>query len=119
MTADGALTHLWLDLSALVAGALNSLAGGGTLLTFPTLTGVVNPVTANATSTVALMPGSLAGAWGYRAELKSCRRWAAWLAVPSIVGGTAGALLVTRLDPRVFESLVPWLILLAAVLFLF
>jgi uncharacterized membrane protein YfcA len=112
------LTHLALAASALAAGVVNSLAGGGTLLTFPALLSVVDPVTANATSTVALMPGSLAGAWGYRAELKKCRRWAAWLTLPSLVGGAAGALLVTRLEEKVFAALVPWLILSAAVLFL-
>jgi uncharacterized protein len=112
------VTHLILDASALAAGVMNSLAGGGTLLTFPALLATVDPVTANATSTLALMPGSMAGAWGYRGELKKCRRWIGWLTVPSLVGGVIGALLVTRLDEKVFATLVPWLILTAAVLFL-
>jgi uncharacterized protein len=109
---------VWLFLSALAAGAINSMAGGGTLLTFPTLLTVVTPVVANATSTVALVPGSLAGAWGYRREMKKSARWMAVLAFPSLVGGTAGSLLVTRLDPRYFDALVPWLILTASLLFL-
>lgn len=112
------LAHAVLDLSALAAGVVNSLAGGGTLLTFPALFRVVDPVTANATSTVALMPGSLAGAWGFRRELRRCRHWLNWLILPSLVGGALGALLVTRLEEKVFASLVPWLILSAAVLFL-
>ena len=81
------ITWLWLCLSALAAGVMNSFAGGGTLLTFPTLLAIVKPVTANATSTVALVPGSVAGAWGYRREFGQVRRWAVLLAGPSLLGG--------------------------------
>lgn len=109
---------LWLLLSALAAGALNSIAGGGTLLTFPALLTVVSPVVANATSTVALVPGSLAGAWGYRGELGHSARWIGVLLWPSLLGGALGAVLVSRLPERYFKALIPWLILLAAVLFL-
>jgi len=109
---------LWLFLSALVAGAVNSLAGGGTLLTFPALLTVVSPVVANATSTVALVPGSLAGAAGYRHEMRDVGPWAWLLLGPSLAGGVAGSLLVTRLDPKYFDTLVPWLILTAALIFL-
>ena len=115
---DETLTYLLLCLSAFAAGAINSVAGGGTLLTFPALLGVVSPVQANATSTVALMPGSLAGAWGYRTELRRVRRMVLLLLPPSIVGGYLGAWLVTEFPERVFEHLVPWLILAAALLFL-
>ncbi|HEY3966071.1 MAG TPA: sulfite exporter TauE/SafE family protein [Planctomycetaceae bacterium] len=115
----------WLCLSALAAGAVNSLAGGGTLLTFPALTAALAAhgpneakVWANATSTVALVPGALAGAWGYRREIAPVRRWLAILAVPSLIGGVIGSLLLTRLDPRYFAVLVPWLLLAAAVVFL-
>jgi uncharacterized membrane protein YfcA len=95
---------------------MNSVAGGGTLLTFPALTGVISPAMANATSTLALLPGSLAGALGYRRELAPSRRFVLRMLVPSLVGGFAGAWLVGR-DTRAFASLVPWLILTAAVLF--
>lgn len=111
--------YLGLALAALAAGVVNSLAGGGTLLTFPALLTAVSPVVANGTSTVALVPGSLAAAWGYRRELRAGRRWVALLAAPSLAGGVVGALLVTRLDPRYFDVLIPWLILTAALLFLF
>src|SRR5438132_7806353 len=111
-------TYLWLFFSALAAGAMNSVAGGGTLLTFPALLSVVSEQVANATSTVALLPGSLAGAWGYRRELRACTRWVWLLVWPSLAGGAVGSLLVTRLDPVYFKRLVPWLILTAAVLFL-
>jgi uncharacterized membrane protein YfcA len=116
---------IWLVIAALAAGAVNSLAGGGTLLTFPTLLAALAglgpdeaAVVANMTSTVALVPGSLAGAWGYRREMGAVRPWLLLLAAPSLAGGLVGALLVTRLDPSYFAFLVPWLTLLAALLFL-
>src|ERR1700741_2178759 len=90
-------TYLLLGGAALLAGVMNSIAGGGTLLTFPALLSVVSPVAANATSTVALVPGSLAGAWGYRKEMHETRRWASLLVVPSLTGGAIGSLLVTLL----------------------
>jgi hypothetical protein len=109
---------LWLCLSALAAGVVNAVAGGGTLLTFPTLLTVVPPVVANATSTVALVPGSLGGAWGYRRQLRAASRWLVVLAPPSLVGGVVGSLLVTELDESIFQALVPWLILTATLLFM-
>jgi len=116
---------VWLCLAALAAGAVNSIAGGGTLLTFPALLAGLSPlgaadaaVIANATSTLALVPGSLAGAWGYRREMKRARRWLYLLIGPSLAGGVIGALLVTRLDAAYFAALVPWLLLTAALLFL-
>jgi uncharacterized membrane protein YfcA len=112
-------TYLLLCLSALAAGVLNAIAGGGTLLTFPVLLTVVpTSVIANGTSTVALVPGSMAGAWGYRQELQVSRRWLILLSGPCIIGGMVGTLLVTKLHERYFSMLVPWLILLATLLFL-
>jgi uncharacterized membrane protein YfcA len=102
--------------AAFFAGIMNSIAGGGTLLTFPALTGVLSEAMANGTSTVALLPGSVAGAAGYRKELWECRRFVLRMLVPSIVGGYIGAALVGR-DQQAFARLVPWLILTAAVLF--
>lgn len=109
-------TFAFLCASAFVAGAMNSIAGGGTLLTFPALTGVITPAMANATSTVALLPGSFAGALGYRKEVWECRRFVLRMIVPSLVGGFIGAWLVGK-DQETFKILVPWLILTAAVLF--
>ena len=97
---------------------MNAVAGGGTLLTFPALLTVVSPVVANATSTVALVPGSLASVWGYRFELRHLGPWTGLLILPSLAGGLVGSLLVTRLPEEYFSRLVPWLILTAAVLFL-
>ncbi|MGL6094406.1 MAG: sulfite exporter TauE/SafE family protein [Fimbriiglobus sp.] len=113
---ESASTYLILAAAAFCAGAVNSIAGGGTLLTFPALTVVVSEVVANATSTVALLPGAFAGAFGYRKELAAGRGFAARMFAPSLAGGFLGAWLVSR-DEQAFATLVPWLILLAAGLF--
>ncbi len=109
-------TYAFLCVSAFLAGVMNSVAGGGTLLTFPALTGVISPAMANGTSTVALLPGSFAGALGYRKELWECRRFVFRMLAPSIAGGFLGAYLVGK-DQDLFKILVPWLILTAALLF--
>lgn len=100
------------------ASMVNSVAGGGTLLTFPTLVWLgLNSVTANATSTVAIWPGSLGGAVGYRRELKGVDPKMLFLALPSLLGGLGGAWLLRFTPPAVFDKLVPWLILFATLLF--
>ena len=114
---DSVLVYAALCLSAFFAGAVNSIAGGGTLLTFPSLLAVVSPVVANATSTIALVPGSLAGAWAYRQDVEHPHRLLWWLFAPSLLGGLIGTVLVTRTDERYFELAVPWLILAASALF--
>ncbi len=106
--------------SAFIAGVMNSIAGGGTLLTFPALMYALGPAgaaIANATSTIALLPGSLAGTWGYRKELAETKKFALRMLPVSLAGGLLGALLLVWF-PKSFRTLVPWLILLAAVLFL-
>jgi uncharacterized membrane protein YfcA len=105
--------------SAVVAGAMNSVAGGGTLFTFPTLLATgFTPLTANGTSTVALVPGSAAAAWGYAHELAGRRREVIALCTPSLAGGVIGAWLTRQAGNALFARLVPWLILGATVLFL-
>ena len=105
--------------SAFAAGAINSVAGGGTLVTFPTLIWLgLDSVSANATSTVAIWPGSLGGMWGYRKELRTADRRMLALTVPSLIGGIAGALLLRFTPPSIFDALVPFLILFATVLFM-
>src|SRR5579871_2891039 len=106
-------------LAAFTAGAINSVAGGGTLISFPTLVWLGLPsVTANATSTVAILPGSLAGAWGYRRELRTAERHMLALVAPSLIGGISGALLLQHTTPGFFDKLVPYLIAFATVLFM-
>jgi uncharacterized protein len=105
-------------LAAFAGSAVNSIAGGGTLLTFPALLGLgVPPIVANATSTVALWPGSLASIWGYRGELAGAWEWAKRWSVPSVLGGLAGAGLLLVTPPERFDVIVPWLVLGATVLF--
>ena len=80
---------------AVVGGAINAVAGGGTLLTFPALIMVGQPaIIANATNTVALWPGALSSFWGYRSELGYHRREILFLSVPSFLGGVLGAWLL-------------------------
>jgi hypothetical protein len=114
-----AVHELLVFAAACVAGAINSVAGGGTLITVPTLIWFGMPaINANATSTVALWPGSLSGAWGFRRELLVADRRVFALIVPSLIGGLAGAILLHQTPPDVFERLVPALILFATCLFM-
>ena len=106
-----------LVLAAFFAGVVNSIAGGGTLLTFPALLSVLAPEVANATSTLAVLPGSVAGAVGYRQELWAARRFALHMLPVSLLGGGVGAVLLVWY-PAQFANLVPWLIFAAALLFL-
>jgi len=112
--------HLVLFLVAAVAGAVNSVAGGGTLLTFPGLLwiGRLTEVIANATSTVALWPGQLSSLWGYRKELGPSHKAVALLAIPSFLGGVVGACLLLKTSNETFRILVPYLILMATLLFM-
>jgi uncharacterized membrane protein YfcA len=108
--------------AAILAGLINTVAGGGTLLTFPALLsfGTPDAVFANATSTTALVWGSLAGAWGYRRELVgNGGKWLSLLIWPSVLGGITGAVLLTLLPNTIFRTILPWLLLTAALLFLF
>src|SRR2546423_13754980 len=101
---------------AMVGGFVNSIAGGGSLLTFPTLVWVgIAPVTANATNTVGLWPGSFGAVVGFRRHLPE-RSVIVLLGLPSLLGGTIGAVLLLRPPQRVFEGLAPVLVFLATVL---
>lgn len=103
--------------AAFAAGLINSIAGGGTLVSFPALlwTGR-DAVLANATSTVALWPASLAGVYGFRRELKGGARNVVIFGVPSLLGGIVGAVLLLRTPSATFARLVPFLILFATLL---
>jgi uncharacterized membrane protein YfcA len=103
-------------IAAVAGGFVNSIAGGGSLLTFPTLVWVgVAPVAASATNTVGLWPGSVGGMVGFRRHLPE-RSVIVLLGVPSLVGGIVGAVLLLRTPQDVFEGLAPILVLLATVL---
>lgn len=109
---------IWVVLAAAIGGGINAIAGGGTLVTFPALVGLGVPaIIANATSTVALWPGAIGSMYGYRHELAGARAWAVRFAVPSLVGGLAGAILLLRTPSERFDQIVPWLVLGATLLF--
>jgi hypothetical protein len=105
--------------AAMAAGAVNSVAGGGTLLTFPALlaTGQL-ALTANATSTVALCPGTATSWWGYRQEIGPNRHVLLPLLVLGVLGGVAGSYLLLITPAKTFDRIVPFLILAATLLFL-
>jgi uncharacterized membrane protein YfcA len=105
--------------AAFLAGAINSIAGGGTLVSFPTLIWLgLDSVTANATSTVAIWPGTVGSAWGYRRELRKVQPRFMAMIVPSLVGGIVGAILLKLTPSSTFDRLVPFLILFATFLFM-
>jgi uncharacterized membrane protein YfcA len=105
--------------AAAAGGLMNSLAGGGTIVTFPTLVFLGLPaILANATSTVALLPGMAASMAGYGKEVASHREWLKTLLLPSIVGGGIGSVLLLRTPEKVFANLAPLLVLFATLLFI-
>ncbi|MHB8605069.1 MAG: sulfite exporter TauE/SafE family protein [Thermoplasmatota archaeon] len=114
------LVIVLLFLAALVAGAQNAVAGGGTFLTFPTLLFAgVAPIPANATSTIALWPGGLASIGAYWGDLKTRKRVLAAFGVASLAGGLVGAELLLHTPERTFRGLIPFLIGGATLLFAF
>jgi uncharacterized protein len=105
--------------AAAAAGAMNAMAGGGTILTYPALVLLGHPpVAANATSTVALLPGAAASLFGFRREVEAHREWLKTLLLPSLLGGAIGSVLLLRTPDRLFARLAPLLVLFATILFL-
>jgi uncharacterized membrane protein YfcA len=107
------ISYMLLIAAALGAGLMNSVAGGGSFLTFPALvfTGVPS-IIANATSTVALFPGALASAWAYREDFKGLEKIPLKPALAvSIAGGVVGALLLLFTSQKTFDLIIPWLLL--------
>lgn len=111
------LNELLILLVAVVAGFINAIAGGGTLVSFPTLLALgIPPVIANVTNTVALVPGTIGGMWSQRKDFASQHRRLLRLLPVSIVGGIAGGLLLLNTGESAFRSLIPYLILAATLL---
>lgn len=114
--------YIGIFFAAVAAGAINAIAGGGSLVSFPSLVafGAATGVTAklaNTTNNAALVPGSVAGMIGFWEEVKRSRNLVALLAVPSLIGGLLGAVILSRTPDNVFRQLVPFLILFATLLF--
>jgi uncharacterized membrane protein YfcA len=104
-------------LASVAGGAVNALAGGGTLITFPTLTAIGIPaVAANVTNTVALCPGYLGGTFAQLKDLRGQKRRLQFLLPAGVLGGIAGGFLLLHTGEHTFRVLVPYLILLAAAL---
>jgi uncharacterized membrane protein YfcA len=115
----GVIEHPWILLAAaaFAAGVVNAIAGGGSLISFPALLFVgVPPLSANATNTVAIWPGTVSSTWAYRKLIGEEKRRAFILSIPSLAGGLAGSVLLLHTPEKAFKAVVPWLILFAAVL---
>jgi uncharacterized protein len=111
-------TYLLFFVASIVGEVINALAGGGGLITFPLLMLVVGPVTADATSAIALFPAYPAAVWRTRNLLAGVlgSRWLWLLLIPSVLGGLIGALLLSHTGNRNFMEFVPWLVLLATII---
>ncbi|CAJ1582501.1 sulfite exporter TauE/SafE family protein [[Mycobacterium] wendilense] len=112
------VTHMILiALAGVGAGAINSLVGSGTLITFPTLVTLgFPPVTATMSNAVGLVAGGISGTWAYRRELRGQRRWLRWQIPASLIGAGLGAFLLLHLPETVFATVVPALLVFALVL---
>lgn len=120
---DTGLQFLLIFLAGVVAAAINSVAGGGSLISFPTLIGLGIPgmteVTANATNSVGLWPGSLSSAFGFSNVFARTRRYFLPLLAPTVVGSVSGAFLLVHTSNATFRIVVPILILFATLLLAF
>lgn len=118
ITALTATRGLWLAAAGLAGGIVNGVAGGGSLLTFPTLLALgYPPLTANMTSTVGIWPGYLGSVAGFRREITNQTATVQRLLKPAVTGAVVGAVLLLTTPARTFEYLAPWLVLLASMLF--
>jgi hypothetical protein len=116
---SSAVVPLLALLAAFVGAVMNSMAGAGTLVTFPVIVALgLSPLVANATSTIGLLPGAAGSMWGYRTQLAGARPWVIRFTLPSLLGGAAGALLLLRTGEERFAAIVPYLVLGATLLFM-
>jgi uncharacterized membrane protein YfcA len=110
--------HAWLLIASMLAGALNAMAGGGSFLSFPAVLGTgILPIQANATNTVALWPGQFASIAAYWDDLKHNFRLRVPVGAAALLGGLTGGIVLLRTGQATFLHMVPWLLLVAALLF--
>jgi uncharacterized membrane protein YfcA len=110
------LSYLWLVAASFIAGVMNAMAGGGSFISFPAMLAIgVPPIQANATNTVALWPGQLTSVWALRTDLR--RDLLAVVLSTSVLGGVGGAIVLLNTKQRTFMHMVPWLLLVASLLF--
>lgn len=115
------LETLLVVLAGFLGGALNAIAGGGSFITLPALILIgINPISANATGTVALLPGYLASAWRYRRDIEFPKGLSFLSTIfLALLGGALGAALLLWTNEKIFEKLIPWLLLIATLLFMY
>jgi hypothetical protein len=114
------MLSLGLFIACVLAGMVNSVAGGGIFVVFPALLAAgLPPITANTTSNLVSWPGALSSAYGYRAHLRKLPRKYLLLLIPCLIGAVIGAVLLAQTDSSEFTKAVPWLVLLAVMLFIF
>ena len=107
-----------LIIAGFIAGVMNAIAGGGTFVSFPALVWAgVPPLSANATATFAALPGYLSSAWAYRGEFRQARKRILALIAAAAVGGLCGAGLLLVTPAEIFDGLVPWLLVVATIVF--
>ncbi|TYQ29785.1 sulfite exporter TauE/SafE family protein [Pseudanabaena sp. UWO310] len=112
--------YLLIFVAAMLAGGLNGIAGGGSFILFPVLMFVgISPIPANATNSIALLPGTLASAGAYRQEFAKDKRALIQICVLGAIGGLAGAILLLKTPPIVFLRILPYLLLTATLAFAF
>jgi hypothetical protein len=117
MALNYMLGLIGLFVAGIIAGSINAVAGGGTLISFPSLVGLGEPeIVANATNTAALWPGSFSSAIGYRRDTEVDRGLLIGLLVPSFIGGALGAVILVITPPDVFKIIVPFLVLFATII---
>ncbi len=109
-------SYLWLVAASFIAGWINAMAGGGSFISFPAMIAIgVPPIQANATNTVALWPGQLTSLFAFRADLR--RDLLVAVLSASILGGVGGAIVLLYTPQLTFMRMVPWLLLVASLLF--
>lgn len=114
------MIEIALFITGIIAGLVNAIAGGGILFVLPVLLlAGVQPLVAAMTCSLISVPGLVAAVFGYRKDLKKVPRSFAWLAVPCAIGGIAGAFLLVNTPSTTFERILPWLVLMAVLLFAF
>jgi uncharacterized membrane protein YfcA len=110
------LPYLWLVAASFLGGAMNAMAGGGSFISFPAMLAIgVPPIQANATNTVALWPGQLTSVWALRGDLR--RDLLGVVVAASVLGGVGGAVVLLHTRQITFLHMVPWLLLVASLLF--
>src|SRR5271167_5253163 len=108
--------YVWLVVASLIAGVMNAMAGGGSFISFPSMLSIgVAPVQANATNTVALWPGQLTSVAALHGDLR--RDLLPVVCAASILGGVSGAIVLLKTRQLTFLHMVPWLLLVASLLF--